>query len=138
MANFGGTTLSLDVSQIEWTETGAIAAGGFKSYKNDRLALGVEQKFGPWTGAASVVTADEGTCAREAAACSTAGLDGRLVNLGVSYAFSRRTQAFLIFSQAKNGQSATYNAVAINPSAGTDPQQGEDFTAIGVGVSHSF
>lgn len=136
---FGNTTLSLDYAQIELNETGNVAAGRFMSYENNRIALGIEQKFGPWTGAISLVDSDKGTCTREGGAtCDTSGLDGRIINFGVSYSFSRRTLAFLLFTQAKNGQSARYNPVAINPSAGTDPQQGEDVTAIGAGVSHSF
>jgi len=139
MYKIGETTLSLDVSEIELNESGLILAGDFKSYKNQRIAAGVEQKFGNITGAVSVVTSDKGTCTLEGAAtCDTAGLDGRIINVGGSYEFSRRTSAFVIFSQMKNGQSAAYNSVAINPSGGTAPQQGEDVTAIGVGVSHSF
>jgi predicted porin len=139
MYKIGQTSVALDLAQVELKESGVIAAGNFKNYKNKRMAVVVEQKFGPWTGAASVANSDEGTCTLEGSApCSTAGLEGRTLNFGVSYSFSRRTQAFAIFSQLKNGQSATYDTTAINPAGGSAPQQGEDVTAIGVGVSHSF
>jgi len=139
MLKIADTTVSVDLSQIELKESGNIATGNFEGYKNKRYAVGVEQKFGNFTGAASVVNSDEGTCTvAGGGACSTAGLEGRVMNLGVSYNFSRRTQAYIIYSQLKNGTLADYNTVAINPSAGTAPLAGEDLTAIGVGVSHSF
>jgi predicted porin len=138
MYKFRDTRVSLDLAQIEAKETGVIATGNFKDYKNKRMSLVVEQKFGPWTAGASFVTSDEGTCTLEGGAnCDTAGLDGRVINLGLSYAFSRRTQAFFIVSQLKNGESASYDTTAINPSGGS-PNPGEDITAIGIGVSHSF
>jgi predicted porin len=137
----GGTKVSLDVSQIELTESGVIAAGNFKNYKNTRYAAGVEQKFGNITGALSVVNSDEGTCTLEGGtSCSTTGLEGRLINLGARFDFSRRTYVFAIYSRLTNGDLATYSNIAINPNSGgaADPQAGEDVTAIGVGISHSF
>jgi predicted porin len=138
MLKFGDTTLSLDVSQIELKETGG-ATNGFAGYKNNRYALGAEQKFGNITGAVSVVNSSEGSCTVVGGGpCTTTGLEGRHMNLGGMYSFSRRTQAYAIYSRLTNGRLADYNTVAINPSAGTAPQLGEDVTAIGVGVSHSF
>jgi predicted porin len=139
MLKFGETTLSLDVSQIQLKETGVIAAGDFTGYKNKRYALGAEQKFGNITGAVSVVNSDEGSCTvAGGGTCTSTGSEGRHMNLGGMYNFSRRTQVYAIYSRLTNGRLADYNTVAINPSAGTAPQLGEDVTAIGVGVSHSF
>jgi predicted porin len=139
MLKFGETTLSLDVSQIQLKETGVIAAGDFTGYKNKRYALGAEQKFGNITGAVSVVNSDEGSCTvAGGGTCTSTGSEGRHMNLGGMYSFSRRTQVYAIYSRLTNGRLADYNTVAINPSAGTAPQLGEDVTAIGVGVSHSF
>jgi len=138
---FGGTKVSLDVSQLELKETGVIATGNFAGYKSRRMAVGVEQKFGNITGAASVVNADEGTCTLAGGtSCSTAGLEGRLMNLGGRYDFSRRTYVFALYSKLTNGTLATFSNIAINPNSGgaADPKAGEDVTAIGVGVSHSF
>jgi predicted porin len=139
MFKFRDTRVSLDLAQLEARETGNIATGNFKSYKNKRMSLVLEQKFGPWTGGFSFVTSDEGSCTLEGGGnCSTAGLDGRVVNLGARYSFSGRTQAFLIFSQLKNGQSASHDTTAINPSGGSAPEQGEDVRAVGIGVNHGF
>jgi predicted porin len=139
MFKLGQTTLSLDVSQIQLEETGLIATGDFTGYKNKRYAAGVEQRFGNITAAFSVVNSDEGSCSvAGGGTCTTTGSEGRQMNLGGMYNFSRRTQVYAIFSKMTNGKSADYNTVAINPSAGTAPQLGEDVTAIGVGVSHSF
>ena len=139
MVKFGQTRISLDLAQIEATESGVITTGNFKDYKNKRMSLVAEQKFGPWTVAGSFVTSDEGTCTLEGGAnCSTAGLDGRVINLGLSYAFSRRTHTFFLLSQLKNGESASYDTTAINPGGGSAPNPGEDVTAIGIGVNHNF
>jgi predicted porin len=62
------------------------------------------------------------------------------MNLGGRYDFSRRTYVYALYSRLTNGSLARYSNVAINPNSGgaADPQAGEDITAIGVGVSHSF
>jgi hypothetical protein len=141
MLKFGGTRVSLDVSQLELKETGVIAAGNFTGYKSRRYAIGAEQKFGNITGAVSVVNADKGSCTLQGGtSCSTAGLEGRLMNLGGRYDFSRRTYLFALYSKLTNGTLATFSNIAINanPGGAADPQAGEDVTAIGVGVSHSF
>jgi predicted porin len=139
MVKFGNTRASLDLAQIEATESGVIATGNFKDYKNKRMSLVLEHQFAPWTVAASFVTSDEGTCTLEGGGnCSTAGLDGRVINFGLRYAFSRRTHTFFLVSQLKNGQSASYDTTAINPAGSSAPQTGEDVTAIGIGVNHNF
>jgi predicted porin len=134
MYKLGQTTLSLDVAELDLKESEA-PTGGFASYKNRRIALGVEQKFGNITGAVSMVNSDKGTCTLVNAPCDTVGLEGRLFNVGASYEFSRRTQAFAIFSKLENGVSAGYSNVGTSL---PDPQNGEDITAFAVGVSHSF
>ena len=132
----GQTLLYLDVAQIELKDTGTIAAGNFTGYKNKRFALGVQQKFGNITAQASVVNSDQGTCTREGGvSCSTTGLEGRHYNIGASYAFSRRTQAFALISKLDQGVSASYSITA---SGVAEAQVGEDVTAIAVGVNHNF
>jgi len=136
---FGGTKVAVDLSQLELKETGVAAALNFTGYKSRRSAVGVEQKFGNITGAVSVVNADKGTCTLQSgASCDTSGLEGRQMNLGGRYDFSRRTYVFALYSKLTNGRLAAYSNVAINPSGATDPQVGEDITAIGIGVNHSF
>jgi predicted porin len=132
----GQTTLYLDAAQIELKDTGAIAAGDFTGYKNKRIAVGVQHRFGNITAQAAVVNSDEGTCTREGGvSCSTTGLEGRHYNLGASYAFSRRTQAFAILSKLDQGVSASYS---ITGNSVAEAQVGEDVTAIAVGVNHNF
>ena len=132
----GQTTLYLDVAQIELKDTGTIAAGNFTGYKNKRFAVGVQHRFGNITGQASLVSSDEGTCTREGGvSCSTTGLEGRHFNLGASYAFSRRTQAYVLFSKLDQGVSAAYS---ITGNGVAEAQVGEDVTAIAAGVNHNF
>jgi predicted porin len=133
MLKFGSTTVSADAAQMEWKETGGVS-GTFANYKNTRAALGVEQKFGNITGAASVVSSPAGSCTLNGgAACSTTGLEAKQMNLGASYAFSRRTLVFAILSKLDNGASSTYNNTA-----NATVSVGEDITQFAVGVSHSF
>jgi len=133
MVKFGSTTVSVDAAQMEWKETGGIG-GTFASYKNTRTGAGVEQKFGNITGAFSVVSSPAGSCTLNGgAACSTAGLEAKQLNLGGSYAFSRRTLVFAILSKLDNGISSTYNNTA-----NATVSVGEDITQFAVGVSHSF
>ncbi len=135
MLKFGNTTGSLDVAQMEWKETG-VAPGlvRFENYKNTRVALGVEQKFGNITGAFSIVNSPEGSCSLTGGGtCTTTGLEARQMNLGGSYSFSKRTLVFAIYSKLDNGTSASYNNTA-----NATPSVGEDITQFAVGVSHSF
>lgn len=139
MLKFGDTTVSGDVAQMEWKETGG-ATGRFANYKSTRAGLGVEQKFGNITAAASIVNAPDGSCSVQGGIvlatgqpCSTTGLAAKQMNLGASYAFSSRTLMFAIYSKLDNGKSSNYDNTANSP-----PSYGEDITQYAVGVSHSF
>ena len=136
---FGNTTAEVNVAQLELKETGAIATGNFTGYKSRRFSVGVQQKFGNITGQVALVNADKGTCTlQNVGSCDSSNLEARVMNLGANYAFSRRTQVFALYSKLTNGSLANFSNVSINPSAATDPQRGEDVTAIGVGVNHNF
>ncbi len=133
MLKFGDTTVSVDIAQMEWKETGG-ANGRFENYKNTRTALGLEQKFGNITGALSYVDSPEGSCSLVGGVtCTTTGLGAKQFNAGVAYSFSKRTSAFFLYSKLDNGVSSNYNNTA-----NATPGVGEDVTQIAAGVSHSF
>lgn len=135
---FGDTSAEVNVAQLELKETGAATVLDFTGYKSRRFSANVQQKFGNITGQISMVNADKGTCTLQGGAiCDTSGLEGRQVNVGGSYAFSRRTYVFALYSQLTNGRLANFSNSA-NPSGNTDPLPGEDLTAIAVGVNYSF
>lgn len=129
----GPHTFEADYNEKKYDEN-ATVTGRFLSYKNTAYALKWEAK---WSRAfrteVAYVKALKGTCARVNAACSTDGLDGSMVNLGLAYYFSPRTYLFVLGSILRNGFSARYNNEELQ-----DPSVGEDITQWAVGLSHSF
>ena len=130
----GRTTAEFDYAWKKYKETGG-AAGRFGEYKNGSWLVGLQHRLGDaLTLATSYMVGKEGSCSLAGGgACSTEGLDARQINLGASYAFSKRTYLFLIASQLKNGKSATFSNMANNV-----PAAGADITQASLGVSHSF
>ena len=128
------TRVEANVARLQYTESGG-ATGKFSSYKTNTWSLGAEHKIGAVTLAAAYGQAAAGDCSRVGnIACSTAGLAGRLLALGSSYAFSKRTALYGIFAHLKNGQSATYNNVGDAPR----PRPGADIRQVAVGITHTF
>jgi predicted porin len=127
------TRVEANVARVEFKETGG-AVGRFESYKHTTWSLGAEQRIGVVTLAASYGQAGAGTCSLVGGAvCSTAGLEGKQVNLGANYALSKRTQLFAIASKMINGESARYNNASV-----ANPDPGADITQVALGISHTF
>jgi predicted porin len=127
------TRVEANVARVEFKETGG-ATGRFESYKHTTWSLGAEQRIGATTLAASYGQAGAGTCSLVGGAvCSTAGLEGKQINLGASYALSKRTQLFAIASKMINGESARYNNASV-----ASPDPGADITQVALGISHTF
>lgn len=126
------TRVEVNFARTELDESGG-AAGRFDNYRHNTWSIGGEQRIGPWTIAASYGQAGEGSCSFVGGgACSTDGLDGKMLNLGASYALSKRTQLFAIASLLRNGASARYSNIDI------DPDPGQDIRQVALGVAHSF
>lgn len=129
----GRHTFEADYNEKKYDEN-ATVTGRFLSYKNSAYALKWEAK---WSRAfrteIAYVKAMKGSCSRVNATCSTDGLDGSLLNLGLAYYFSPRTYLFVLGSILKNGFSSRYNNEELQ-----DPSVGEDITQWAVGLSHSF
>lgn len=130
----GKATAEFDYAWKEYKETGG-APGRFGAYKNGSWLIGLQYKpDDAWTLATSYMVGNEGSCSLSGGgACSTDGLDARQVNLGASYAFSKRTYLFLIASRLSNGKAATFSNMANNV-----PAAGADITQASLGISHSF
>jgi predicted porin len=127
------TRIEANIARIRLKETGGpVIAGSFREYRHNAWALSAEHAMGPVTIAASYGEGSEGRCRLDVVTCSTAGLDTRQINLGTSYALSKRTQLYLIGSQFRNGRSATLSNAAGRVSPGADTK------AVSIGVNHTF
>ena len=132
--DFGNHRAEIDVSSLDYKETGG-AVGKFQEYKHTTYLVGVESK---WTDtvrtAVSYVAANAGSCSLVGGAvCTTDGLDGKSINLGAAYYFSKRTYLFALYAKLWNGKSARYNNLQIQtPAAGADTDQ------FMLGIAHNF
>jgi predicted porin len=121
------------VTRLE--ETGG-AVGRFASYQHNSWLVNLQHKIGAFTVQGSYGAANEGSCSRVGgAACSTAGLDGRMVAAGAYYAFSKRTGLFALYSRLRNGASATRSNATSDLGR---PNNGQTVTQAAIGVDHSF
>jgi len=129
----GGTKFGGDFATTEYKEDGA-ATGHFERYKHNTWLVGVQQKVGNITAALNYGSASAGTCSLAGgAACSTGGLEGKLIAAGLGLSLSKRTLLFALAAWLNNGDSATYNNLT-----NADAPVGGDITQFALGVSHSF
>jgi predicted porin len=135
----GDHSLEADVVKKEYKENGvtATATGKFQEYKNTTFLLILESRWSAtWRTAINYSKGNEGSCKIaiiSGAACSTSGLDGSLVSLGVSYYLDPGTYIFVIGNKITNGKSAQYNS-----SATQKPNPGEDITTGAIGLALTF
>jgi predicted porin len=128
-----GTRAEVNLARLNYEETGG-AAGKFSSYRHNAWSISGEQNIGAVTLVASYGQSAAGRCSLVGGVfCSTAGLDGKMLNLGASYSFSKRTSLFALYSKMRNGSSAVFN----NLSTAT-LTTGQDISALALGISHSF
>jgi predicted porin len=127
------TRAEINVAQLRYKETGGLA-GRFESYKHNAYHIGVEHRIGAVMLAAAYSVANAGTCTLIGGLpCTTTGLDGKMLNLGAGYYFSKRTSLFALFSKLINGNGARYNSLVSG-----NPDTGADITQLAVGIQHNF
>jgi len=127
----GEMAIGADIAHLEYHDYGALAANKFERYKYDTWAFGVSQRFGNIRAALSTGRASKGTCQISGGAtCDTMGLDGKVINLGAAYEFTKRIQMHVLYSKLTNGTSAIYN----NLNNG-DVTAGADIEQLALGVS---
>ncbi len=113
----------------------AIVANRFKSYTNDAWQVVFESRLSDkWRVSGHYVNSAKGSCERVNAVCTTDGLEGKKYMIGGGYYFSRRTWAYAVANQVKNGKAARFSAASEFGS----PNPGEDFRQLIMGVAHSF
>jgi predicted porin len=129
-----GHRLVGDIARLEYKETGQAAANRFVKYERTNWALGWDARWSSaWRTAIQYIRGNEGKCTLTATACSTTGLDGNQVNLGVAYYFDRQTFLYGIAARLTNGPSARFD----NWGNGS-PARGADTLQMAVGVSYTF
>ena len=127
------TRVEANFAKIKYEETGG-GAGKFSEYRHNAWSIAGEQKIDSVSLVASYGQSAAGSCLLVGAfTCSTSGLDGKMLNLGVGYYLSKRTLLFALYSYMGNGDSAVYN----NWNNGK-PSSGQDIKTAAFGISHSF
>ena len=128
------TRAEVNLVGVKYDETGG-AAGKFQEYKHNAWSIAAEHKLTEVvTLVASYGQSTAGSCALVGnVACSTNGLEGKMLNLGAGYYFSKRTLLFALAAYMGNGTAATYS----NLNDGK-PLPGQDIKTFAFGISHSF
>ena len=128
------TRIEATFAMTKLSESGG-TAGKFDSYKQNNWSLGVEHTIGAWTMVGTYGRASAGSCSLVGGvACSTDGLEGSMLSLGGSYSLSKRTALFALFSDLRNGKSASYS----NAGQAAAPTTGQDLRQIALGMRHTF
>jgi predicted porin len=131
---FGGHRLVVDVARMEWKERGQAAGTKFASYKHTNWGLGWDARWGgPWRTAIQYLRGSEGKCTLTVGDCSTTGLKGQQVSLGVAYTLDRQTFLYAIAAHLRNDKSARYDNWAAS-----SPARGGDVSQAAVGLSYTF
>ena len=127
--------MTLDIARLKYHEYGQAAGVRFEQYQHTTWAVGWDAGFGgPWRFAAQYVQGNEGGCSLTGgASCSTTGLSGKMLNLGVRYRFDRQTFVYAIAGKLWNGPSARYDNWAAS-----SPARGADILQTALGLSYSF
>jgi predicted porin len=126
-------TFEFDVNDKRYNED-STNPGKFHSYRNNAYEAIWEARWTQnWRTAAHYVAATAGTCTLVDAPCTTKGLDGSQVSVGLAYHFSRPTYVFGMASWVRNGPSARFQEGGVQ-----DVNVGEDLTQYAVGIHHAF
>ncbi len=128
------TRAEVNLVGVKYEETGG-GAGKFAEYKHNAWSVALEHKAAESvTLVASYGQSTAGSCALVGSLpCTTTGLEGKMLNLGAGYYFSKRTLLFALASAMRNGDAATYS----NLNDGK-PLPGQDIKTFAFGLSHSF
>jgi predicted porin len=132
----GGHSLEADYIVKNYKENAGNSGvtGRFETYKNNAwMAVWEARWSSQWRTAAHYVSAGAGTCTLFNATCSTKGLEGKQMSVGVSYYLDPSVYLFGLYSVMKNGDGARYDNVSLG-----SPAVGEDVTQYAIGLNYSF
>ncbi|HWZ48158.1 MAG TPA: porin [Herbaspirillum sp.] len=126
----------VDIANLRYSESGQTARGKFNTYSTTTWSLSVEKDIGALSLVGAYGREAAGTCTLTGSvACSTNGLQAQMLNLGVGYFLSKRTELFAVYSKYLTGQSAY--AVNVYSDAGK-PSAGQDANIVALGILHRF
>jgi predicted porin len=126
----------VDIANLRYSESGQTAVGKFNTYSHTTWAISVEKDIGAVSLVASYGRELAGACTLTGGvACSTNGLQAQMLNLGVGYSLSKRTELFAVYSKYLTGQSAY--AQNMYSTAGK-VYAGQDSSIIALGILHIF
>jgi predicted porin len=131
----GNHRFVLDIAQLKYEESSALAGSRFSRYERVNWALGWDARWGgPWRTGIQFLKANEGKCSlSDGANCSTEGLGAVMVTAGVAYYFNRQTLLYGIAAQLNNDTSARFDNWANG-----SPPRGSNITQAAVGLSYTF
>lgn len=138
-AVLGNTTFGLVTERLKFqgniANTGlskVFAAGTGTEVKVNSYYASLLHRMGPWA-LRFAVGGDRG--AKPNTAAGAPDSRARMLVVGGSYSFSKRTDGYLVFSQIKNDNNSR-NDFAINGVTGVS--QGADPRGLGIGIRHTF
>jgi len=93
----------------------------------------MESRWSPaWRTSVHYIKSSAGSCTLLNTACTTDGLEGHQIDVGVAYYMDPSVYIFVLASKLTNGPAARYN------SSSQTPNPGEDITQGGVGIAYTF
>ena len=134
----GNHSIEADFVTKKYKETNVTptVTGKFQEYKNNAYMLIWEARWsGAWRTAVHYIKATAGNCQLAStanAACTTDGLEGHQIDVGVAYYLDPSVYIFGLYSKLTNSAAAVYN------SSSQKPRPGEDITQGGVGIAYTF
>ncbi len=129
----GNHSIEADYVVKHYKEDNVVVNGRFQDYKNKAYMLLVESRWSStWRTAVHYIKASAGSCTLLNTACTTDGLGGSQIDVGVAYYLDPSVYIFGLYSKLTNGAAAVYN------SSSQKPRPGEDITQGGVGIAYTF
>ena len=129
----GNHSIEADYVIKHYKEDNVIVNGRFQDYKNKAYMLLLESRWsGTWRTAVHYIRSSAGSCTLLNTACTTDGLEGHQIDVGVAYYLDPSVYIFGLYSKLTNGAAARYN------SSSQSPNPGEDITQGGIGIAYTF
>src|SRR6266705_222883 len=129
----GNHSIEADYVAKHYKEDNVTVNGRFQDYKNKAYMLLWEARWtAAWRTAVHYIKSSAGSCTLLNTACTTDGLEGHQIDVGVAYYLDPNVYIFGLASKLTNGPAARYN------SSSQKPRPGEDITQGGVGIAYTF
>ena len=126
------TRAEVNFAHMVLKETGG-AAGRFQNYEHNTWSVGAQHKMAQLTFQGLYGVSGEGSCSLVGSvACSTSGIKANMLSLGTSYALSKRTNLFMIYTKMNNDVNAAF------ANGDQRPALGQDTAQFAIGIDHNF